>query len=128
MAGVLKFDQIQSGVEVEIQTPNLTKLELSGSARTELSGFKLANLEVILRNEHSLTLSGTSNKLIASTKDQSELLAKNWACKNALVFANNESKMELNVSEIIRGKKEESAEINYDQKKSLKVYLNEKKK
>lgn len=128
VAGVLKFDQIQSGVEVEIQTPNLTKLELSGSARTELSGFKLANLEVILRNEHSLTLSGTSNKLIASTKDQSELLAKNWACKNALVFANNESKMELNVSEIIRGKKEESAEINYDQKKSLKVYLNEKKK
>ncbi|MFM6947458.1 MAG: PspC domain-containing protein [Aquirufa sp.] len=127
-AGVLKFDQIQSGIEVVIQTPNLKKLELSGSARTELSGFKLTNLELILKNEHSLTLIGSSDKLIASTFDQSELIANNWTTKNALVFAQNESKMELNVSESIKGKKEESAVINYPAQKSLKVLLNQKKK
>jgi phage shock protein PspC (stress-responsive transcriptional regulator) len=128
VSGVLKFDQIQSGIEVEIQTPNLNKLELGGSARTELSGFTLSSLEVILKNQHSLSLNGSSIKLIASTMDQSELLATDWTCKNALVFAKNESKMALNVSDTINGKKEESAEITYAQKKSLHVYLNGKKK
>ncbi|MHA8065449.1 PspC domain-containing protein [Aquirufa sp. ROCK2-A2] len=124
--GILKISNLPSDVEVEIQMPSVKKLELGGSARTELSGFSTSTLEVILKDAHSLTLKGSSDKLLASTSNNSELLAGDWLTKLAFVSANNDSKMELNVSSLLKGKKEDTADISYPKLKTLKIQLSSK--
>jgi hypothetical protein len=99
-------------------------MELGGSAKTEVSGFSPYSLEVILKNEHSLTLRGSSEKLIASTTGNTELLATDWTAKTALVSLSDDSKMELNVSDLLKGNRVESADLTYPSNKNLKVQVN----
>ena len=126
--GTLQITELQSGVEVEIQTPSLKKMELGGSAKTEVSGFSPYSLEIILKNEHSLSLKGSSEKLIAATSGNAELLATDWLTKTALISLADDSKMDLNASNLIKGNRVESADLTYPSNKNLKVQINMSKK
>ena len=111
--GVLKFPNVQSGLEITIQMPSLKKLSLGGNSRTTLSGFDLDNLDVLLSGFHSLTLKGKSNRLQVSANESSELLAANWLTHKAFVSVSNQAKMELNASELIKGIKGDRSDITY---------------
>ncbi len=126
--GVLKFPLVQSGLIIVIETPNIDKLILGGSAKTELSGFDIPTLEVVLSDFHSLTLSGKSQNLIASATQNSELLAGNWQTQKALIALESPAKMDLNVVYLIKGKKGDRANLTYNPSVNLKVELNGKKK
>jgi phage shock protein PspC (stress-responsive transcriptional regulator) len=110
--GILKFPDVQSGLEITIQTPSLTKLDLGGNARTELSGFKSDQLSVVLHGFHSLTLQGNSKVLAASAFDSSELLASDWETEKALVSIGNQAKMDLNATKSIQGMKGPKSDVN----------------
>jgi hypothetical protein len=110
--GILKFPDVQSGLEITIQTPSLTKLDLGGNARTELRGFNADQLSVVLHGFHSLTLQGNSKILAASAFDSSELLASDWETEKALVSIGNQAKMDLNATKSIQGMKGPKSDVN----------------
>ncbi len=110
--GILKFPDVQAGLEITIQTPRLTHLDLGGNARTELRGFSLDQLSVILHGFHSLTLQGNSKTLAASAFDSSELLASDWVTEKALVSVGNQAKMDLNATKSIQGIKGPTSDVN----------------
>ena len=110
--GILKFPAVQAGLEITIQTPRLTQLDLGGNARTELRGFSLDQLSVILHGFHSLTLQGNSKTLAASAFDSSELLASDWVTEKALVSVGNQAKMDLNATKSIQGIKGPTSDVN----------------
>jgi hypothetical protein len=97
---------------VKIETPDLRKVDLGGNGRTEISGFDAAKMEVILHDFHSLKMEGRSDALAASTYDKSELDASGFKVKNATVWIDKKARMDLNVSESLRGKKYASATAN----------------
>ena len=119
--GVLKFPKVQSGLDITIQTPSLMKLALGGNSRTNLSGFDLDNLDVLLSGFHSLTLNGKSNKLQVSASESSELLAGNWLTQKAFVSVSNQAKMELNASELIKGFKGDRSDVTFKPYPKLNV-------
>jgi hypothetical protein len=110
--GILKFPEVQSGLEITIQTPSLNKLDLGGNARTEVLGFSPDQLTVLLHGFHSLTLQGSSQTLAASAFDSSELLANEWVTEKALVSIGNQAKMDLNATKSIQGIKGDKSEVN----------------
>lgn len=109
---LLRFKSLPSNVTVTIETPDLRKVVLGGTGRTEISGFDAAKMEVILHDFHSLKLEGRSDALAASTYDRSELDASGFKVKNATVWIDKKARMDLNVSESLRGKKYASATAN----------------
>ncbi len=109
---LLRFKSLPSNVTVAIETPDLRKVDLGGNGRTEISGFDAAKMEVILHDFHSLKLAGRSDALAASTYDRSELDASGFKVKNATVWIDKKARMDLNVSESLRGKKYASATAN----------------
>ena len=109
---LLRFKSLPSNVTVTIETPDLRKVDLGGTGRTEISGFDAAKMEVILHDFHSLKLEGRSDALAASTYDRSELDASGFKVKNATVWIDKKARMDLNVSESLRGKKYASATAN----------------
>lgn len=109
---ILRFKSLPSNVTVTIETPDLRKVDLGGTGRTEISGFDAAKMEVILHDFHSLKLEGRSDALAASTYDRSELDASGFKVKNATVWIDKKARMDLNVSESLRGKKYASATAN----------------
>lgn len=111
-ASLLRFKSLPSNVTVTIETPDLRKVDLGGTGRTEISGFDAAKMEVILHDFHSLKLEGRSDALAASTYDRSELDASGFKVKNATVWIDKKARMDLNVSESLRGKKYASATAN----------------
>ena len=119
--GVLKFPKVQSGLEITIQTPSLNKISLGGNSRTNLSGFDLDNLDVLLSGFHSLKLIGKSNKLQVSANESSELLAANWQTQKAFVSVSNQAKMELNASELIKGFKGDRSDVTFKPYPKLNV-------
>jgi hypothetical protein len=84
-------------------------------------GFDVPALVVILRDFHSLTLSGRSNELAAAAFDSSELLARNWETNIARISVGNQAKMDLNVKKSIKGKKAERADLSYQSYPNLQV-------
>jgi hypothetical protein len=110
--GLLRFKSLPSNVTVTIETPDLRKVDLGGNGRTEISGFDAAKMEVILHDFHSLKMEGRSDALAASTYDKSELDASGFKVKNATVWIDKKARMDLNVSESLRGKKYASATAN----------------
>lgn len=119
--GVLKFPEVQSGLEITIQTPSLKKISLGGNSRTDLSGFDLDNLDVLLLGFHSLTLNGKSKQLQVSANESSELLAANWLTQKAFVSVSNQAKMELNASELIKGFKGDRSDVTFKPYPKLNV-------
>jgi len=119
--GVLKFPKVQSGLEITIQTPSLKKISLGGNSRTNLSGFDLDNLDVLLSGFHSLTLNGKSKQLQVSASESSELLAANWLTPKAFVSVSNQAKMELNASELIKGFKGDRSDVTFKPYPKLNV-------
>jgi len=119
--GVLKFPEVQSGLEITIQTPSLKKISLGGNSRTDLSGFDLDNLDVLLSGFHSLTLNGKSKQLQVSANESSELLAANWLTQKAFVSVSNQAKMELNASELIKGFKGDRSDVTFKPYPKLNV-------
>ncbi len=119
--GVLKFPEVQSGLEITIQTPSLKKISLGGNSRTILSGFDVDNLDVLLSGFHSLTLNGKSKQLQVSANESSEVLAGNWQTQKAFVAVSNQAKMELNASELIKGFKGDRSEVTFKSYPKLKV-------
>jgi phage shock protein PspC (stress-responsive transcriptional regulator) len=109
--GLLRLSALPSNVTVTIETPDLRKVELGGNGRSEISGFDAANMEVILHDFHSLKMTGRSDALAASTYDQSELDATGLKVKNASVWVDKKAKMNLDVTESLRGKKYASAQV-----------------
>jgi phage shock protein PspC (stress-responsive transcriptional regulator) len=109
---LLRFKSLPSNVTVTIETPDLRKVELGGTGRTEISGFDAAKMEVILHDFHSLKMEGRSDALAASTYDRSELDASGFKVKNATVWIDKKASMDLNVTESLRGKKYASATAN----------------
>jgi phage shock protein PspC (stress-responsive transcriptional regulator) len=109
---LLRFKSLPSNVTVTIETPDLRKVDLGGTGRTEISGFDAAKMEVILHDFHSLKLEGRSDALAASTYDRSELDASGFKVKNATVWIDKKARMDLNVSESLRGEKYASATAN----------------
>ena len=109
--GLLRLSALPSNVTVTIETPDLRKAELGGNGRTEISGFDAAKMEVILHDFHSLKMTGRSDALAASTYDQSELDATGLKVKNASVWVDKKAKMDLDVTESLRGKKYASAQV-----------------
>jgi hypothetical protein len=109
--GLLRLSALPSNVTVTIETPDLRKVELGGNGRTEISGFDAANMEVILHDFHSLKMTGRTDVLAASTYDQSELDATGLKVKNASVWVDKKAKMDLDVTESLRGKKYASAQV-----------------
>jgi hypothetical protein len=97
------------------------KLALGGNSRTNLSGFDLDNLDVLLSGFHSLTLNGKSNKLQVSASESSELLAANWQTQKAFVSVSNQAKMELNASELIKGFKGDRSDVTFKPYPKLNV-------
>lgn len=106
---LLRFKSLPSNVTVTIETPDLRKVDLGGNGRTEISGFDAVKMEVILHDFHSLKMEGRSDALAASTYDRSELDASGLKVKNASVWIDKKARMDLNVSEFLRGKKYASA-------------------
>jgi hypothetical protein len=119
--GVLKFPEVQSGLEITIQTPSLKKISLGGNSRTTLSGFDVDNLDVLLSGFHSLTLNGKSKQLQVSANESSEVLAGNWQTQRAFVAVSNQAKMELNASELIKGFKGDRSDVTFKSYPKLKV-------
>jgi phage shock protein PspC (stress-responsive transcriptional regulator) len=109
---VLVLDKIQPGIQVEIVVPELTKVELGGSASTEIEGFKSSTVDVILRGFHSLTLKGSGKQLNASVFDSAELLATDFSVEKAYVSIDKYSKIELNASYLVQGKKFDSSKFS----------------
>jgi hypothetical protein len=109
--GLLRLSALPSNVTVTIETPDLRKVELGGNGRTEISGFDAAKMEVILHDFHSLKMTGRTDVLAASTYDQSELDATGLKVKNASVWVDKKAKMDLDVTESLRGKKYASAQV-----------------
>jgi hypothetical protein len=68
-------------------------------------------MEVILHDFHSLKMTGRTDVLAASTYDQSELDATGLKVKNASVWVDKKAKMDLDVTESLRGKKFASAQV-----------------
>ena len=126
--GVLKFPEVQSGLEITIQTPSLKKISLGGNSRTDLSGFDLDNLDVLLSGFHSLTLNGKSKQLQVSANESSELLAANWLTQKAFVSVSNQAKMELNASELIKGFKGDRSDVTFKPYPKLNVQWTKKGK
>ncbi|NQW76821.1 MAG: DUF2807 domain-containing protein, partial [Cytophagales bacterium] len=118
---VLKFPEVQSGLEITIQAPSLNKISLGGNSRTNLSGFDLDNLDVLLSGFHSLTLNGKSKQLQVSASESSELLAANWLTQKAFVSVSNQAKMELNASELIKGFKGDRSDVTFKPYPKLNV-------
>jgi phage shock protein PspC (stress-responsive transcriptional regulator) len=109
---VLVLDKIQPGIQVEIVVPELTKVELGGNASTEIEGFKSSTVDVILRGFHSLTLKGSGKQLNASVFDSAELLATDFSVEKAYVSIDKYSKIELNASNLVQGKKFDSSKFS----------------
>ena len=126
--GVLKFPKVQSGLEITIQAPSLKKISLGGNSRTDLSGFDLDNLDVLLSGFHSLTLNGKSKQLQVSASESSELLAANWLTQKAFVSVSNQAKMELNASELIKGFKGDRSDVTFKPYPKLNVQWTKKGK
>jgi hypothetical protein len=117
----LTLNDIPNNMTVTIETPSLSKVDLGGNGRTEIKGFDVPSLDVILRDFHSLTLSGHSNELAAAAFDSSELLARNWESDIARISVGNQAKMDLNVKKNIKGKKAERADLSYKSYPNLQV-------
>lgn len=125
-SGALTLNDIPNGMSVTIECPSLTKVDLGGNGRTEIKGFDVPSLDVILHDFHSLTLSGHSVLLAASALDSSELIATNWKTDDARISVANQAKMELNVIKSLKGKKGERANLSYLPNPKLQVSLNKK--
>jgi hypothetical protein len=124
--GSLSLNDIPNGMTVTIECPSLSKLDLGGNGRTEIKGFDVPSLDVILHDFHSLTLSGHSNVLAAAALDSSELLATNWKTDDARISVASQAKMELNVMKTLKGKKGERANLTYLPNSKLQVSLDKK--
>ena len=109
---VLIFDKIQPGIQVEIEVPDLKQIELGGNANTEIEGFTLGTLDVILRGFHSLTAKGSAKQLNAAVYDSAELLATDFSVEKAFVSIDKYSKIELNASYLVQGKKFDSSKFS----------------
>ncbi|MHA8087085.1 PspC domain-containing protein [Aquirufa sp. Wall-65K1] len=125
--GVLKLDKVQSGVQIEIQSPKLSKVELGGNARTEIKGFNQAKLEVVLHDFHSVNVDGTTDLLVASTDQNAELIAPNLIVQKAVVSLKDQSKMDLHVIKNLTGSKSADAQLVYPNMNNLKVILKTQK-
>ena len=97
---------------MEIVVPELNKVELGGNASTEIEGFKSSTVDVILRGFHSLTLKGSGKQLNASVFDSAELLATDFSVEKAYVSIDKYSKIELNSSYLVQGKKFDSSKFS----------------
>ena len=124
--GALVLNDIPDGMTVTIECPNVSKVDLAGNGRTEIKGFDIPSLDVILHDFHSLTLTGNSKVLAAAAMDSSELLATNWKTDDARISVANQAKMELNVMKTLKGKKGERANLTYLPNSKLQVSLNKK--
>jgi phage shock protein PspC (stress-responsive transcriptional regulator) len=109
---VLIFEKIQPGIQVEIVVPELTNVELGGSASTEIVGFTTSTMDVILRGFHSLTLKGGGVQLNAAIFDSAELIATEFAVEKAFVSLDKYAKLELNASKLVKGKKYDSSKFS----------------
>jgi hypothetical protein len=109
---VLIFDKIQPGIQVEIEVPDLKQIELGGNANTEIEGFTLGTLDVILRGFHSLTAKGSAKQLNAAVYDSAELVAADFSVEKAFVSIDKYAKMELNASYLVQGKKFDSSKFS----------------
>jgi phage shock protein PspC (stress-responsive transcriptional regulator) len=109
---ILVFDKIQPGIQVEIEVPDLKQVELGGNASTEIEGFTLGTLDVILRGFHSLTAKGSAKQLNAAVYDSAELVAADFSVEKAFVSIDKYAKMELNASNLVQGKKFESSKFS----------------
>ena len=109
---VLIFEKIQPGIQVEIVVPELTNVELGGSASTEIVGFTPGTFDVILRGFHSLTLKGSGAQLNAAIFDSAELLATEFSVEKAFVSLDKYAKVELNASKLVQGKKFDSSKFS----------------
>jgi phage shock protein PspC (stress-responsive transcriptional regulator) len=109
---VLIFEKIQPGIQVEIVVPELTNVELGGSASTEIVGFTTSTMDVILRGFHSLTLKGGGVQLNAAIFDSAELIATEFAVEKAFVSLDKYAKVELNASKLVQGKKYDSSKFS----------------
>jgi phage shock protein PspC (stress-responsive transcriptional regulator) len=109
---VLIFDKIQPGIQVEIEVPDLKQIELGGNASTEIEGFTLGTLDVILRGFHSLILKGMAKQLNVSAFDSAELMAADFSVEKAFVSIDKYAKIELNASNLVQGKKFESSKFS----------------
>lgn len=109
---VLIFEKIQPGIQVEIVVPELTNVELGGSASTEIAGFTPGTFDVILRGFHSLTLKGSGAQLNAAIYDSAELIATDFAVEKAFVSLDKYAKLELNASKFVQGKKYDSSKFS----------------
>ncbi len=109
---VLVLDKIQSGIQVEIVVPELTNVELGGSASTEIEGFTTSKMDVILRGFHSLTLKGGGAQLNAAIFDSGELIATEFGVEKAFVSLDKYAKAELNASKFVQGKKFNSSKFS----------------
>lgn len=125
--GVLTIGDVPSDMILTIETPDLVRVDLGGNARSEISGFSLAKLDVILHDFHSLTLIGQSKDLAAAAFDSSELQARKWETDNAVISVGNQASMDLNVKKSLKGKKAERANVNYQSYKNLIVAFNKNK-
>jgi phage shock protein PspC (stress-responsive transcriptional regulator) len=125
--GVLTIGDVPSDMILTIETPDLVRVDLGGNARSEVSGFSLAKLDVILHDFHSLTLIGQSKDLAAAAFDSSELQARKWYTDNAVISVGNQASMDLNVKKSLKGKKAERANVNYQSYKNLIVAFNKNK-
>jgi phage shock protein PspC (stress-responsive transcriptional regulator) len=125
--GVLTIGDVPSDMILTIETPDLVRVDLGGNARSEVSGFSLAKLDVILHDFHSLTLIGQSKDLAAAAFDSSELQARKWETDNAVISVGNQASMDLNVKKSLKGKKAERANVNYQSYKNLIVAFNKNK-
>jgi hypothetical protein len=117
----LTLNDVPNGMTVRIETPTLRKVDLGGNGRTEIKGFDVPALDVILRDFHSLTLSGRSIELAAAAFDSSELLARDWQTNIARISVGNQAKMDLNVKKSLKGKKAERADLTYQSYPNLQV-------
>jgi hypothetical protein len=109
---VLIFDKIQPGIQVEIEVPDLKQIELGGNANSEIEGFTLGTLDVILRGFHSLTAKGSAKQLNAAVYDSAELVAADFSVEKAFVSIDKYAKMELNASYLVQGKKFDSSKFS----------------
>ena len=102
---VLTIGDVPTDMILTIECPDLARIDLGGNARTELSGFSLPKLDVILHDFHSLTMLGQSTDLAAAAFDSSELQARKWSSDNAVIAVDNQASMDLNVKKSLKGKK-----------------------
>lgn len=125
--GVLTIGEVPTNMILTIETPDLARVDLGGDAHTELSGFSLTKLDVILHDFHSLTLVGQSTDLAAAVFDSSELQARKWLTNNAVIAVDNQASVDLNVKKSLKGKKAVRANVTYQPYSGLKVALSTKK-